>query len=266
MNAQHQVLRIRYQIHWESPWHVGSGFGTVGIDRMLRFRVAAVGDLQSQTAQLRIVPYVPGSQLKGVLRHQCERLIDACGLEVAPPHVLSSEPPTLVLENFRPARDSNLLIDRLFGSQYEGESVFVEDALPVRLTGNDWQVYGRTAVDRLVGTVRSGHLFFTQVAIKHLSPLEGRIIARHPPGTLTQDQAGFPYEYALLVAGLLSIDKLGGDKSAGFGACRVHIVQLDWNETTNYDVGEALQILSDPEWAEWVRLVRSESTPNNATG
>ena len=59
------------------------------------------------------------------------------------------------------------------------------------------------------------HLFTTEFA-EGGANLQGAIRARHPAGVLTQYDGGFPYEYALLLAALLSLDALGGDKRCWF--------------------------------------------------
>jgi len=258
MKAQWHHLEIRFSVRWKSPWHVGSGMGTVGVDRLLRSRVAWVGERASGRRVLRRVPYVPGSQLKGVLRHQCERLYAAWASKVIPVHVLSATPPKELLDHFRPIAESPLLIDRLFGSRFQGECLFVEDAIP-----EDWDerasfIMGRTALDRTTGTVREGTLFFTQVSSGSFPPLRSRIIGRHPPGTITQDENCFPFEYALLVAALMTIELLGADKSAGFGHCQISIENIRWNEHSSVSVAEAVRPLEDPEWPELAELIRAE--------
>jgi hypothetical protein len=86
------------------------------------------------------------------------------------------------------------------------------------------------------------------------------LYARHAPGTLTQDNDGFPFEYALLLAGLLSLDQLGGDKSAGLGRCRITIAgaAVRWNDRPDYPLAEALKGFEEPEWFAMLQLLREE--------
>ncbi len=259
MNSRWHHLEISFCVRWESPWHVGSGMGTVGVDRLLRFRVAAVREGQSDRRVLRRVPYVPGSQLKGVLRHQCERLYAAWAGKVVPVHAGTGAPPKELLHHFGPLVKSPLLVDRLFGNRFQGECLFVEDALPESWEERSWLIMGRTAVDRRTGTVREGTLFFTQVGVSSFPPLRSRVLGRHPPGVLTQDGDAFPFEYALLVAALMTIDALGADKSAGFGRCQLRIENIRWNEHGSLPLEDALRPLEDPEWPELAALVRENS-------
>lgn len=253
MNQQPQRLDVSLTITWESDWHVGSGRGTVQVDRLLRRR--AWGRRKER------VPFVPGSQIKGVLRHQCEQLAVLLGGDVVSPHVLGSEADPALLRNFRPLARSPLLIDRLFGSRFQGDCLFVEDALPAegdRL--GTIRPHSRTSIDRLTHTARERTLFVTEVVQGQATQLHSRLQARHPPGTLTQDGDGFPFEYSLLLAGLLSLEQLGGDKSAGFGRCRITIPggSVRWNDCPNYPVAEALKSFQEVEWFTMVRLLREE--------
>jgi len=254
MNRQPQRLDVTFTILWESDWHVGSGRGTVQVDRLLRKRAWG--------ARGERVPFVPGSQIKGVLRHQCEQLAALLGGRVVSPHVIGSEADPALLEQFRPLAQSQLWIDRLFGSRFQGECLFVEDALPApgdRL--GTTRTHSRTSIDRLTGTAREQTLFVTEVVEGRATKLHSRLQARHPAGALTQDNDGFPFEYSLLLAGLLSLDRLGGDKSAGFGRCRIEIENnaVRWNDRPDYPVAEALKSFEEDEWFAMVQLLREEA-------
>lgn len=261
-NHQPQRLDVRFCVRWEAPWHVGSGQGTAWVDRLVRRRACG-----QRGARL---PYVPGSELKGVLRHQCERLLTALNGNFVSPHVAPGvEPPDALLEAFRPLRDSALVIDRLFGTRYQGECLFVDDALPPESAGDlpanlPTMPVGRTSIDRLTGTARHQTLFVTEVVMAHDAVLAGRLQARHGPGVLTlkDGDSGFPMEYSLLLAGLLSIDALGGDKSAGLGCCRIEVPerQVRWNDEPKFPLSEALASFEDPEWFDWLTTIRDEMT------
>jgi CRISPR/Cas system CSM-associated protein Csm3 (group 7 of RAMP superfamily) len=261
MNDRPQRLDVEFTIQWEAPWHVGSGQGTAGVDRLVRRRACG-----RRGARL---PYVPASELKGVLRHQCERLLTALGGQIVSPHVApAAEPPDELLEDFVPLRHSALVIDRLFGTRYEGECLFVEDALPPE-SPHDRQVslptmaVGRTSIDRLTGTVRHRTLFVTEVVIARDAVLHGRLQARHGPGVLTPSDgdSGFPMEYSLLLAGLLSIDALGGDKSAGLGRCRIDVPDqhVRWNDIPTFPLSQALASFEESEWIELLKMVREDN-------
>ena len=193
-----QRLDLSYDITWQGRWHVGSGYQSAAADRLLRRLEGVKG-----------VPFVPGSQIKGVLRHQCERLALALGLEAVNPHAGIEEDEKNLVTHFGPLKQSPLIVDRLFGSRYQGECLFVTNALPVPSAAETvTSVQPRTAMDRLTGTVMEQHLFTTEFSEGNAN-LQGAIRARHPAGILTQDADGFPYEYELLLVSLLSLDTLG---------------------------------------------------------
>jgi CRISPR/Cas system CSM-associated protein Csm3 (group 7 of RAMP superfamily) len=248
VNGTPQRLNVDYRIAWESDWHAGSGEGSAGIDRLVQRRTCGCG---------RRLPFVPGAQLKGVLRHQCERLAAVLGCEVVPPHQVGREIAPELLKHFRPLRGSGLLIDRLFGSRFQGECLFVEDALPE--SEEDWpaRAHGRTSIDRLSRTARDRTLFVSEVVAGGGRALRGRIRARHPAGTLSLYDGDFPLEYALLLAGLLTLDSLGGSRSSGLGVCRVDVPdgKVKWNDD-RVPVQIALSSFSEKEWSLLLDLAR----------
>ncbi len=239
-------LDIDFTIHWQTSWHVGSGFASAGVNRLIK-----------RWPGTRL-PYVPGSQLKGVLREACERIASAFGLAVVNPHAVDRDTQEALVRSFVPLKESDLVIDRLFGSRYCGDCLFVDNAVPVDppLHYTIPATRTRTAVDRVTGTVLERRLFSSELADRFLQ-LRSAIHCRHPAGVLTQHEGGFPYEYMLLVGGLLSIDALGGDKSAGLGRCRIVIDQVRW-QGREISLAECLSGLKD-EWAEWLQLIRQEN-------
>ena len=156
-----QRLDVCYDIIWKGRWHVGSGYQSAVADRLLR----RIGGFDG-------APYVPGSQLKGVLRHQCERLALMLDLEAVNPHAVTQQDPQILVEHFTPLVKSDLIVDRLFGSRYQGECLFVENALPASPDEETYtSVQTRTAIDRVTRTVMEQHLFTTEI-------IEGDIVLR----------------------------------------------------------------------------------------
>lgn len=246
-----QRLDLRYRIAWQGRWHVGSGYQSAAADRLQR---------RSGSPGRDGTPIVPGSQIKGVLRHHCERLASTLDLNAVDPHSGAEPGDRSLVAHFRPLAESGLLIDRLFGSRYQGECLFVTNALPTTsLPGNPTAVAARTAIDRVTGTVREQHLFTTELVEKGVD-LRGDIRARHPGGVLTQDGGDFPYEYALLVAGVLSLETLGGDRSVGLGRCEVSLEpdSLRWNGQV-VSLDDALRSFKEErEWAVMLELLRED--------
>jgi CRISPR/Cas system CSM-associated protein Csm3 (group 7 of RAMP superfamily) len=250
VNDSPQRLNVTYRIVWESDWHVGSGSGSASIDRLVR--------RQPPDAKDERLPFLPGSQFKGVLRHQCERLAALFGCEVVSPHQVGSEAPPELFQHFGPLDRSKLLIDRLFGSRYQGDCLFVDDALPE--TADSWSVraHSRTSIDRLSRTTRDRTLFVSEVVSGDSRALRGTLRARHPTGVLSLYDGGFPLEYALLLAGIQTVDRLGGNRSSGLGSCRVEIVdnQVLWNGDT-VPLEKALASFAEG-WEVMLELAREE--------
>ncbi|MDE0027668.1 MAG: RAMP superfamily CRISPR-associated protein [Spirochaetaceae bacterium] len=242
-----QRLDLSYRIAWQGRWHVGSGYQSATADRHQR-RWGGDGR-----------PFVPGSQIKGVLRHQCERLAVALNLDTVDPHAGTKERGLRLTQHFQPLAKSSLLIDRLFGTRYQGECLFVTNALPLDSDRcSETAIAARTAIDRVTGTVMERHLFTTELADGEID-LRGQIRARHAAGVLTQDDDDFPYEYSLLTAGLLSLDTFGGDKSVGMGRCKMSIEpeSLRWNDR-EMALPAALKSFEDPDWADMIGLLRED--------
>lgn len=247
-----QRLDLEYYIVWQGRWHVGSGYESAATNRLLHRMGGVDGS-----------PFVPGSQIKGVLRHHCESFALALGLEAVNPHDGIKEDNQKLVKHFKPLAESSLVVDRLFGSRYQGECLFVTNAESVASEEKAvTSVQPRTALDRVTGTVAERHLFTTEFAERGVN-LQGTIRARHPVGVLTQEEDGFPYEYALLIASLLSLDALGGDKSAGLGRCEILLKEdsLCWN-SQNISSDEALQSFKDEakDWGEMLKMLREEES------
>jgi CRISPR/Cas system CSM-associated protein Csm3 (group 7 of RAMP superfamily) len=246
-----QRLDLSYAVAWDGRWHVGSGHGTALADRLVRRRGGPHG-----------TPFVPGAQVKGVLRHACERLAGTLGCPVLDPHA-GDEPRRAALAAHHVSLDrSDLLVDRLFGTRYQGDCLFVEDALPAGPAVRA-DLTTRVALDRVTGTAREQHLFVTEVSDGGGLELRSRLRARHPAGVLTQDGDGFPYEYALLVAALRGLDALGGDKSAGLGRCRLTLAEdVRWNDTplSADELDSHLQAcFAEDDWRLMVQMLRGEA-------
>ena len=248
-----QRLDLEYYIVWQGRWHVGSGYQSAATNRLLRRMGGVDGS-----------PFVPGSHIKGVLRQQCERFALALGLEATNPHDGIKEDNRELIKHFKPLAKSSLVVDRLFGSRYQGGCLSVTNAEPI-LSAEDRvsSVQSRTALDRVTGTVMEQSLFTTEFAEGGID-LRGSIRARHPADVLTQyEDDEFPYEYALLLVTLLSLNALGGDKSVGLGRCKILLKEetLCWNSEriSSDEVIQSFKDLGD-EWGEMLKMLREEST------
>jgi CRISPR/Cas system CSM-associated protein Csm3 (group 7 of RAMP superfamily) len=151
---------------------------------------------------------------------------------------------------------------RLFGSTYVGERLFFDDAV---LRDDLSEVYDHAAqsqqrtrvkLDRRRGVAATGHLFSTEYAEPELvfrTQVTGGL-----PLTPLAGQKAVAYELILLAAGVRMVKELGGDKSAGFGACEMSFasdirVGNRREETVEVSPNE---LVSD--WLEWLEYYGTE--------
>lgn len=230
-------LQIEFDLNFTGRWRVGSGLSRGQIDRALLRRKER--------------PFVPGSTLKGLLRQQCERLAEVFGLPSQDPHITDAT----TLQHFCALKDSSLIVDRLFGSVYEGECLFVEDCLWI---GDFYekahiQPETRVSLDRATGIAKEGRLFTSESVQPHIT-LRGMLEALHGSSQITPHQEDtLPFEYDLLVAGLLSLERIGGDRSVGSGHCFIQINKIHYN--TKLFPQEKLLASFQDEPAEWKDLL-----------
>lgn len=241
MPERHDQLRLSYTLVFESSVHCGSGLPRLMIDRAVRRD--ADGYL-----------FVPGSTVKGALRDRCEQLARLFGLTARSPHDEKA-----ALDEYA-APD---LPSRLFGSRLRpGELCF--DDLSMRHEDKTFlrrslslslQTAARTQVSlsRRTGTATPGLLFSSEFGLADLC-FEGEIFG-HISDLPIDDQAHSPtYALLLLLAGLMSLDRLGGNKSTGIGRCRIEIGALQVNHEPR-DPVVWLESLDDLPYAEIAREV-----------
>jgi CRISPR/Cas system CSM-associated protein Csm3 (group 7 of RAMP superfamily) len=232
-------IRLRYTLVFESSFHCGSGLSRLLINRAVRRD--ADGYLS-----------VPGSTIKGALRDRCEQLARLFGLTARSPHDERS-----ALDEYG-APD---LPTRLFGSRLRpGELCF--DDLKMRYEDAEFlrrslslQTAERIQVSlsRRTGTAKPELLFSSEFGLADLR-FEGEIFG-HVSDLPVDDQSTSPtYALLLLLAGLMSLDRIGGNKSTGIGRCRIEIGALQVNHEPRDPVAW-LQSLDYLDYAEIAREV-----------
>jgi CRISPR-associated protein Csx10 len=205
-------LRIQLRLTMLSDWHVGTGAGRPGsVDRL----VARDDDG---------LPFVPAKSLTGVWRDACERL--AAGLDDDAPGGWSA------------------LVDRIFGDQPALRSATPEHrpqpatlairaarmpeslARHLRVGGTDDEprrllrdaltfVKPGVKIDSQTGRAQDDHLRFVEMARVN-SVLTSR-------ATLSLDGETRDAALALLVAGGLLVERIGGKRRRGAGRCRLEV-------------------------------------------
>jgi CRISPR/Cas system CMR subunit Cmr4 (Cas7 group RAMP superfamily) len=234
------LVHIDYTLQFDTPFHLGTGVTAGLIDRTV------IRDARGYL-------YVPASTFKGVLREHCEHL---CRLYLPAMAVDSPHNAYLALTQFG---RSPSLISRIFGSHIHPGGLRFNDA---RLVDEDRRAYKndygdtqtgtltQVRIDRLTRTAVPEALYTSEFGARDLL-FEGTIkgVLQCSPvaalATTVDEQSSLPaptYSLLLLLAGLLMIEQIGGNKSAGKGQCRCLItkVLLDKHRC------------SERQWQSWI--------------
>lgn len=230
-------IKLTYTMTFEAGFHCGSGLSRLLVDRAVRRDVK--GYL-----------IVPGSTVKGILRDRCEQLAKLFGLVARSPH----DEVEALKEYVAPD-----LLARLFGSRLRGGGLCFDD-LTMALDDREFfdatlslQTSERTQVSlsRRTGAARPEALFSSEFGFTSLR-FNGEIAGHVSDLPLEGDADGSTYSLLLLLAGLISLDRVGGNKSSGLGRCRTDIVSLTIN-SEHRDFGQLLTRLADLEYADIAR-------------
>jgi CRISPR/Cas system CSM-associated protein Csm3 (group 7 of RAMP superfamily) len=219
-------ITIGYRLTFESAFHFGTGLRGGLVDRLV------ARDTEGFL-------YVPGSTLKGALRERCEQLAELFNLQATSPHI----------EAWREAnRQDPDIVARIFGTRFLPGRVYFDDAQMVEedralfeVDGEErkaefraWQTEQRTqvAISRRTRTAQHGMLYTSEYGVCNLH-FEGQIIGVLK-GTPLFDSTVGTFPLLLLIAGLLSLGRVGGNKSSGAGKLTCEIreqeISIDDNE------------------------------------
>ncbi len=250
MSVKTEHIQIKYELTFKSAFHFGTGL-----------RGGLVHRLVARDADGFL--YVPGSTLKGVLRERCEQLAQLFDLQITSPHV----------EEWREANRRNPdIVTRIFGSRFTPGQLYFDDAqmsessrelfeadkkldfLKPKLQA--WQVERRTQVSlsRVTRTAQSGLLFTSEYGVPNLS-FTGSIVGLLAGFPLNSDDGKGTYSLLLLLAGLKSLDRLGGSRSSGAGQVKCQLIdcKVDGQGIAPNGLIEQLDEL------EYYQLVREEA-------
>ena len=150
-----------------------------------------------RNAENRLI--IPGSHLKGRLRHECEKLARGLGLTVSEspnPGLMMKKPECVISKIFgNPVLASQLIVDDLVCENSDQE-------LPPEV------IRPGVTINRQRGTAEDDKLYYLETSPPNQGlRFTGSIHLIRPPD----------YALPLLVAGLHHIQALGGSKSAGLG-------------------------------------------------
>jgi len=216
-------LFIRYELFFTTPFHMGTGLRRGLVHRAVsRDRDGAL--------------FIPGSTIKGNARERSEQIARLFGLETREPHVEGAG-----LSSFSP---SIQIVDTIFGSRTYPGTLWFDDAplceddrslfeapspdLAARYSEFQVEPRMRVSMSRLTGAARSGQLFASEYGLAGLR-FHGLIRGVLSGVPLPDERSNASYTLLLLLAGLLAIDRLGSNRSAGAGGCHTAILELRVN-------------------------------------
>lgn len=245
-------VQIEYELRFAAPFHFGTGIRAGLVDRTV---------IRDAGGYL----YVPASTFKGVLREYCEHLYAFYVKSDAP---LSPHDAYAALADFSGTPN---LISRIFGSSINPGTLFFRDAKQSDSSINAYEediykdaqinLLTQVRIDRQTRTAVSEALYtseFGQPALTFAGSIKGQLDSAAVPD-LVSTISGYSekpytltptYALLLLLAGILLIEKLGGNKSTGKGQCTCAITNLkldsrDCSEIVWREWIERLDVLSD---------------------
>lgn len=243
MQERKEWIDIQYRVHFLAPFHLGTGVANGLLDHGIA-RQASASDEEDGLL------YIPASTLKGIIRDQCEQVATLAGFPQRDPHQRGT-----IVQSM-----TEHPVDLVFGTRRHPGSIWFNDG---RLTPEQrelladararaappigWQSTHRTrvALSRLRGTALTGRLFNLELGLPGMK-FDARIRghARGMPIPGAEELA--TTSTLLLVAGLLMVDRIGGQKSAGGGRCEIEItsLQIDREEVPPAELLQHLEALS----------------------
>lgn len=228
-------IRLDLQIVFASRWHAGSGESSLMTDRLIR-------------RNGRNHPFIPAATLKGIVRQSCEKLSRTLGF----PH--PSDPHQGALSEqgaFVPSTQIVSPVDHLFGTRFEPGGLFFRDACLKEDGLGTALVRNRVARHRVLGTAKEKQLFTTEYILPEI--LCTRIDGWHKD-LVTLDDDNPPYEYCLLIAGILAVERIGGDKSTGAGWLdKIALESGQYNGST-LDLDKVLDLFELVTWEDYSEL------------
>jgi CRISPR/Cas system CSM-associated protein Csm3 (group 7 of RAMP superfamily) len=219
-------VELKYTLTFTMPFHFGTGLRSGLLDRTI---------VRNQDGYV----YVPASTIKGVWREKCEqleRLYTGQLKLVDTPH--NAKKALLGLGN------TITMTTRIFGSQQHPGRLFFEDA---HLTKEEKEQfddkekgrykylqttnYTQVRLERPSRTSIKGALYTSEFGVRNFifeGSVNGWLECMHVADFGSPEPT---CSLQLLLAGLYMMEKLGGNKSTGKGACTCEITGLKLNDT-----------------------------------
>ncbi len=248
------LIQIRYALTFDALFHLGTGVSAGLVDRTV---------IRNASGYV----YVPASTLKGVLREHCEQLCrfytenaQDDGVNVSIPHNAKA-----ALIDFG---NTQTLISHIFGTPLRPGNLRFNDAVQTDthiyeskdLADKNNGIYKemqistltQARIDRLTHTAVDGALYTSEFGIPQLTFM-GTIKGQLPSTpierftkTVPEQETSYTltptYSLLLLLAGLLMIERIGGNKSTGKGQCNCVIEEVKLDK----------MLCPEAIWQEWI--------------
>lgn len=202
---------LHINIEFQSDFMVCTGYGIAGI----------IDNTVVKTENR--MPYIPGTTIKGNIRRSCEEIALMLGMSIPQKN---DDPES------DPEDDSKLEIAKIFGTSFMPAGITFNSAYPNNVYSLDYfadrlvNVEKHNQIDIQTGTALENHFFSHETSTKKLE-FEFCLNPSLGYEPLLGDK-----EKALLVAGILFTDRIGGKKSRGRGKCRLSMKNEKWEAKT----------------------------------
>ncbi len=249
-----QAINIQYSLTFETAFHLGTGISGNGANRtVIRDRYGLL--------------YVPGSTFKGVVRNYSEQLASIFTQDqdtlrrFGEPHEALFDMPDL--------GSTMPITARIYGSRHRPGTLFFNNStLDTRLFLNkqteekdedrEHQVkqinkidnlvmpYTQVRMSRVTRTAEDGALYTSEFgtrALRFLGQISGITTCTEIPTLQTSDGPAPTYSLLLLLASLLLVENIGGNKSTGKGRCTCMIEAIQVNQTP----------IAEKDWKHWLK-------------
>lgn len=227
--TQHHDIALSYRLYLEGSLHVSSGTGITGLLDNAIYRTAS-NEIS-----------IPGSSIKGKLRHHVEQLVRICKIPFCGHSRQKSfcKPKTQEDE-----KNSTCIICRLFGSPWQEAGLFYSDAQlstelqkfisqneeinsqnSTFLPNSDFQtsIRSRIRLDRKFGQCEQGALFSFEEADRNLffnGTITGSLLSK------TIETGSMPLEVLALLMAIKLCTSIGGKQTIGLGRCKIQLTGL----------------------------------------
>ena len=203
-------IRVELEAHFATPFSIGTGaLGGTTADKPL------LKDAEG-------VPYLPGSALKGIVRHEAEKIMRSLWKEEA---VCRSPNPATMCPQNRPQEKRFCPICRIFGSPWLPSSLIFSDLKPG--DRQDRQIMKDTKLRFGVGISRNRKV----AAEELLYTLEVAPVAEAVPlrGTIEGNISDKEWKrlLALVIVAVRAVEAIGGAKSRGLGWVVLKAVEIE---------------------------------------